>query len=241
MSASALLRVKIEAALSARIPSALTPAPHVIRHVAATGICSVDELLQGGLPVGAITELVGPECSGRTSLALSFIAGMTQAGRVCAWIDASDALHPESAAGAGVDLRRLLWVRCGAASRLQQSSPEKFSLPKKCLMSPPVKKGLHGGGHGSHPRTEMKGISEAIAGLFRPEVKSSRGAEPQARLQSEKVTATVHCSREVQSDRKPSFTDKPWARLDQALRATDLLLQNGGFGAIVLDMASVVP
>jgi hypothetical protein len=34
---------------------------------------------------------------------------------------------------------------------------------------------------------------------------------------------------------------KPWSRLDQALRATDLLLQAGGFSALVLDMGSVAP
>jgi hypothetical protein len=34
---------------------------------------------------------------------------------------------------------------------------------------------------------------------------------------------------------------KPWSRLDQALRVTDLLLQAGGFSAIVLDMGSVAP
>lgn len=64
----------------------------------ATGIESVDEVLQGGLPVGAISELVGPECSGRTSLALSFLARMTQASKVCTWVDISDTLDPPSAA-----------------------------------------------------------------------------------------------------------------------------------------------
>lgn len=243
MSASALLRAKIDAALSARIPSALTPATHVMRHLAATGISSVDELLQGGFPIGAITELIGPECSGRTSLALSFIAGMTQTGRVCAWVDVSDTLHPESAAGAGVDLRRLLWVRCGVPllKEVQQASTGTFSLPEKCLIPPTIKKGLHGGGHGSHPRNEMKGISEAIAGLFQPGVNSPKGVEPQPRPQSAKVIATLRCSREVQCNRKLNFADKPWARFDQALRATDLLLQNGGFGAIVLDLGSVAP
>lgn len=34
---------------------------------------------------------------------------------------------------------------------------------------------------------------------------------------------------------------KPWSRLDQALRVTDLLLQAGGFGAIVLDMGGITP
>jgi hypothetical protein len=39
------------------------------------------------------------------------------------------------------------------------------------------------------------------------------------------------------SYKHPSEKVKPWTRLDQALRATDLLLQAGGFAAIVLDLA----
>jgi KaiC/GvpD/RAD55 family RecA-like ATPase len=46
----------------------------MIRAVAATGIENLDSMLQGGLPVGAVTELVGAECTGRTSIALSFLA-----------------------------------------------------------------------------------------------------------------------------------------------------------------------
>jgi hypothetical protein len=34
---------------------------------------------------------------------------------------------------------------------------------------------------------------------------------------------------------------RPWSRIEQALRVTDLLLQAGGFGAIVLDMGSIAP
>src|SRR6202167_3504411 len=116
------LRAQIEATLAERIPSALTPLARVSYPVAATGIHEIDVLLRGGFPVGAISEVVGPECSGRTSLALTFVAGMTQAGKVCAWVDVSDTLHPESAAAMGVDLSRLLWVRCG-------SSPVTVPLP----------------------------------------------------------------------------------------------------------------
>ena len=90
MPSAAILRRQIEANLANRIPSALTPAPRTIRPVAATGIQAVDDLLEGGLPLGAITEIVGPECSGRTSLAVSFLAQMTQAEKVCAWIDVAD-------------------------------------------------------------------------------------------------------------------------------------------------------
>jgi hypothetical protein len=40
---------------------------------------------------------------------------------------------------------------------------------------------------------------------------------------------------------KQKVTDKPWSRLEQALKATDLLLQAGGFAAIVLDLSDVFP
>jgi hypothetical protein len=39
----------------------------------------------------------------------------------------------------------------------------------------------------------------------------------------------------------PISNRKPWARIDQALRVADLLLQGGGFSAIVLDMCSIAP
>jgi len=45
----------------------------------------------------------------------------------------------------------------------------------------------------------------------------------------------------MSSDRKRPTVDKPWSRLEQALTATDLLLQAGGFAAIVLDMSDVRP
>jgi len=110
------LRTQIEAALAHCIPSALTPAPRTIRSVVPTGIAAIDDLLDGGLPLGAITEMAGPECSGRTSIALIFLAQITRDARVCAWIDASDAFHPESAAATGVNLVRLLWVPCGSGT-----------------------------------------------------------------------------------------------------------------------------
>ncbi len=157
MPSAAALRLQIEQGLESRFPSALTPAPRTIREVASTGIGAADDLLDGGLPVGAISEIVGPASSGRTTFAMSFVAHRTAEGRVCAWVDVSDALDPESAAANGVNLRQLLWVRC---------------------------------------RDSVQNLA----------VKS-----------------------------------RPWTRLDQALRATDLLLQAGGFAAIVLDLADTSP
>jgi len=77
-----------------------------------TGIPQVDELT-AGVPRGALTEIFGPASSGRTSLLLALVAQMTAREEVCALVDASDAFDPQSAAAAGVDLERMLWVRCG--------------------------------------------------------------------------------------------------------------------------------
>ena len=155
MPSSAALRLQIERAVEHRFPSALTPSPRTMREVAPTGVGAVDALLEGGLPVGAISEILGPESSGRTSLSLAFVARRTENDQRCAWVDVADAFDPESAAANGVVLSHLLWVRCRA------------------------------------PERQMKA--------------------------------------------------KPWSRLDQALRATDLLLQVGGFGAIVLDLGNTAP
>ncbi|HSU19392.1 MAG TPA: hypothetical protein VLI45_06555, partial [Acidobacteriaceae bacterium] len=159
MPSAATVRLQIEATLAERNPSALTPRARSIRPVASTGIAQIDNLLDGGLPVGAITEMAGPECSGRTSIALSFVARITQAAKVCAWIDVSDALQPESAAAAGVDLSRMLWIRCGVSPAHEtHQAARPFELPEQCLIPSTAKKGLHGGGFGPHPRSEANGL-----------------------------------------------------------------------------------
>jgi recombination protein RecA len=116
MPSAAALRLTLERSLERRFPAALTPAPRALREVAATGIAEVDAYLEGGLPIGAISELTGPQSSGRTSLALAFLARRTAEGRACAWVDAGDAFDPESAAASGVILPQLLWVRCRSAA-----------------------------------------------------------------------------------------------------------------------------
>jgi hypothetical protein len=193
ISASAL-RLQIESTLSRKVPSALTPAPKLMRPVAATGIEALDDVLLGGLPIGAISEMVGPECSGRTSVALSFLAQMTQAGKVCCWIDVANTFDPASAAAIGVDLTRLLWVRCGVAQTRVQRDAHNFVLPEKYLIPSPHKKGLHGGGFGPHPRSEVNGLSEAVTGLLRPEAIAPRCAEPQRRVRQKREAFQAHLS-----------------------------------------------
>ena len=242
MPSASTIRLQIEAALAERIPSALTPASHIIRPQISTGIVEVDQLLNGGFPLGAISELTGPECSGRTSLALSFVAQVTATGRVCAWVDVGDALNPESAAAAGVDLKHLLWVRCGVSKMAgQQHSETTFRLSEKYLAPPSVQKGLHGGGFGPHPRTEVKGLSQAVGNLLRPEVSAPRCAEPQPRQEYSRETIAAVSPRLPAVPSRRAVPLKPWSRIEQALRVADLLLQAGGFAAIVLDMAGIAP
>ena len=76
-----------------------------------TGIPEIDSLA-GGFPRGALTEICGPPCSGRTTVLLSALASRTAQAEVCALIDARDSFDPRSAEAASVELQQLLWVRC---------------------------------------------------------------------------------------------------------------------------------
>jgi len=142
-------------------PSSITPASRLdIRpapEMVSSGICAIDALT-GGLPRGCLTEICGPASSGRTTLLLAALAAATGRGEFCVVVDASDTLDPQSAAAAGVELERLLWVRCG------EDAPHM-----------------------------------------------------------------------------PSDKRKSEHRLEQVLRATDLLLESGGFGLIVLDLGDLPP
>jgi len=80
----------------------------------ATGLPEVDRQLGGGVPRGRVVEIAGPPSSGRTALALAWLARLTRAGEVVAVVDAADALDPPSAEAAGVVLPRVLWVRAPA-------------------------------------------------------------------------------------------------------------------------------
>jgi len=151
------IRQEIESSLAARIPGALSVRFQQNPELVATGILEVDAVLHGGLPLGGLSEVAGPACSGKTTLVSSLLAGVTRQGAACAYVDVADAFDPLSAAALGIDLGRLLWVRAGRP--LERSAPR---------------------------------------------------------------------------------AKESWARLDQALRATDLLLSAGGFRVIVLDTGSAL-
>ncbi|MGD6858452.1 MAG: recombinase RecA [Enterobacteriaceae bacterium] len=77
--------------------------------IVSTGSISLDEALGvGGLPMGRIVEIYGPESSGKTTLTLQVIATAQREGKICAFIDAEHALDPIYAKKLGVNIDNLL-------------------------------------------------------------------------------------------------------------------------------------
>jgi recombination protein RecA len=107
----ATLRSDVELSLAGRVLSPFGYRDRKSVETVLTGIPEIDALA-GGFPRGALTELCGPPCSGRTTVLLSALALRTAEAEVCALIDARDSFDPRSAEAAGVKLQQLLWVRC---------------------------------------------------------------------------------------------------------------------------------
>ncbi|MGA9117292.1 MAG: recombinase RecA [Bacteroidota bacterium] len=77
--------------------------------VVSTGALSLDAALGiGGIPRGRVTEVFGPESSGKTTLCLHVIAEAQRGGGICAFIDAEHALDMQYAKKLGVDVNNLL-------------------------------------------------------------------------------------------------------------------------------------
>ena len=228
-----------------------------------SGITELDAVLGGGFPRGSLVELCGPASSGRTSLAFSLLSQATERQEACAFVDVSDSLDPLSLAAAGVELPRLLWIRCGepedpesdlktcsyfAAADKENRKPDGSSSANKKPMQ------IHGW---RHPRELMHGVDKAIPGLV--------GKQP-AFAESARIHVVARCAGEqVERDREPprrgiqppkslrSFCEthitreqrriprrtKPWKRLEQALKTTDLLLHSGGWGIVVFDLGGI--
>jgi recombination protein RecA len=104
-----LLKTQIEQTL----PDAFTVYQRKDRGSIPTGIPCIDETIHG-VPLHALSEIYGgnPASSGKTSVLVSLLAQATR-DRFCALVDAGDNFDPVSGQAAGIDLPRLLWVRCG--------------------------------------------------------------------------------------------------------------------------------
>src|SRR6056297_2090497 len=74
-----------------------------------TGSLALDKALGiGGIPRGRVTEIYGPESSGKTTLSLHIVAEAQKAGGIAAFVDAEHALDPSYAAKLGVNTDELL-------------------------------------------------------------------------------------------------------------------------------------
>ena len=107
-----LLRARqLDRTLTTALPLPALPGQSDDDAVAPTGVTALDARLGGGFPRGQLSELVGPRSSGRTSLVRHMLAAATARGELVALVDALDMFDVESAAAAGIDLDRLLWIR----------------------------------------------------------------------------------------------------------------------------------
>jgi recombination protein RecA len=249
----------------------IRPAPEMISF----GIAALDKLT-GGVPRGALTEMVGRISSGRTSVMMSLIAQVTGRQEVCAVIDPTDSFDPASAQAAGVDLRRLLWVRCGKNS--EQEIGDKGQRK--------VFNALRDFTTGGNAESNAQKVHQAItSGCFEPargrrEPVTMKNVAPpakniswsihenyDARLRhamvhggetrdswsgtkgpdsSQRKSCVVPARKESQrkAEQWRNFAEMrkaKWNRLDQTLKAADLLIQSGGFGLIVIDMGDISP
>ena len=86
----------------------LGEASHLVVEVVPTGSLSLDLALGvGGIPRGRVTEIFGPESSGKTTLCQHIVAEAQRLGGVCAYIDMEHALDPAYAEKCGVDVENL--------------------------------------------------------------------------------------------------------------------------------------
>src|SRR5689334_20336874 len=105
----AFSKAEIESQIAARFGSKFSHYEKTPAEVMSTGMSTMDVVIGGGFPRGAITEIFGPASSGRTSFLLSTLAHATNCGEVCALVDTSDLFDPVSAVRADVALDQLLW------------------------------------------------------------------------------------------------------------------------------------
>jgi RecA/RadA recombinase len=205
------IRRAVEEALAGRVAAPFAQNARIDFDRLPTGIAALDQLT-GGLPRGALTEICGPGSSGRTTAMVSALAQATSNGEACCLIDVTDAFDPRAAAAAGVDLGRVLWVRCGesrslSAARLQQ-------LPNCESAGPP--------NFERQKEKDKRQTAEIQNSQFKDQGCSSGPFGNSAARQS--------------GNRTGGF-----AALEQALKITDLVLQGGGFGLVVIDLSDLPP
>jgi hypothetical protein len=165
----------------------------------------VNAWLEGGIPRGRISEIVGRRSCGKTSLAAAFISNATRRGEVAAVIDMANAFDPATMAEAGVELSRVLWVQpdCGVTSFSRWSEKYAASGSEKV-------KGVLEEYQCPHPNP-LPGQGEGTEGLY--DMASA---------------AFGNVGRTAKGWRGNT-------QVKNFLRAAELVLEAGGFGLLVMD------
>src|SRR5688572_1878581 len=107
--------------------------PEIVRWVVPTGIAELDTRLEGGVPRGHLSEVVGPRSSGRMAILVSAMAEATMRGEAVALIDPLDMFDPVSASACGIDFQRMLWVRGEPTSSARMSLSCEYGTLQKSL------------------------------------------------------------------------------------------------------------
>src|ERR1700677_949247 len=234
MHSAAVLRKKIELSLASRIPAALSPRLHQVAKLVPTGIAEIDALLDGGLPLGSLTEIIGPDCSGRSTLVASVLAEATKQGASCAYVDATDTFDPFSAAAIGINLAHLLWIRVGwtEGAAIQGSVQPSVGIPC-CANKNSSAQEVYCGGTSKHPRTEIHGMDLAVEKLFHSEKSLVRDkhieySRTSNRKLAEPVDYASHGSESIRGRRFPFHLLVLCGILHQALHPKTVLPKEYG-------------
>ena len=263
MPSAAHLRLQIETALAARARASLSRTslalvPRLVRPGFDTGHRTLDAVLNGGLPTAGTSEVVGGVSSGRISLAAAYLAERARDGYVCAWIDASAGMDPGAALAGGALAERVLWIRCAASTErsLAGVGPEERRNtvePAMCIVSSSLPAAKPDFRPYNPTRSRVAGTPGAANRLF------AKPAERVEQVNSDRAPSrrgfrvvknagqvpvkSVDCVVPKMVSARSTFVSaqKPWSRMEQAIKAVDLLIQGGGFGTIVLDLGSIEP
>lgn len=243
---SEALRQQVEEALAARGGARLTLTPRMVQAGASTGFAGLDEVLPGGFPLAGTTEIVGSRSSGRATIAAAYLAERTRDGLVCGWVDVGGDLTPEAAAVNGVDLARVLWVRCGGGhdSNVEGAEVARRAESKALrLVDYGRDKTIGTPGVANRPLGEVRTVQVSEDRMPKRRgsvVMQSRAAILPTRYEKERRPVVGAALQVVQGNGFiKAKAQKPWGRLEQGIKAVDLLVQAGGFGAIVFDMGGI--
>ena len=116
---SALRDRKLDRTLTTALPSLERSDPAAL---IPSDVASLDACLRGGLPRGQLSELAGPQSSGRMTMLLQMVAAATRRGELAAVVDTLDRLDAGSVVAAGADVERFLWIRGADLARSVSTS-----------------------------------------------------------------------------------------------------------------------